>query len=75
MRFGINAMPENRNLSPWNLPSEKINRCPNLRTQKSHLFSIEESATAERLLISFVTVQDFPYRFAEDAIDLDSYKS
>jgi len=27
------------------------------------------------MLISFVTVQGFPHRFAQDAIDFDSYKS
>lgn len=64
-----------RSASPGNLPSQKVNRRTNRRTQESNLFSVEERAAAKRVLISFVTVQDFPYRFAEDAIDLDSYKS
>ena len=74
MRIRISAMPENRNLSPGNLPSEKINRCPNPRAQKSHLFSVKESAGAERWSISFIPVQDVPYRFAEDAINFDPYQ-
>jgi hypothetical protein len=54
--------------SPGNLSSEKIDRYPNLWTKKSNLFSVEQRATAKRLSISFITVQDFPHPFAEDAI-------
>jgi hypothetical protein len=75
MRIRINATPESRNLSPGNLPPEKINGNPNLRTQKSNLFSVEKRVAAKRLSISFITVQALPHRFAEDAIDLDSYES
>src|ERR1700722_12870201 len=75
MRIRINAMPENRNFSPWDLPAEKIDRRPNFGTQKSHLFSVEECAAAKRVSISFVTVQDFPHRFAQNAINFDSDKT
>ena len=75
MRIRINATPENRNLSSRDLSPEKIDRCPKLRTQKSHLFSVKERASAKGGSISFVVVQNFPNRFAEDAINLDSYES
>jgi hypothetical protein len=68
-------MPENRNFSPGDLSAEKINRRPNFGTQKSHLFSVEECAAAKRVSISFVTVQDFPHRFAQNAINFDSDKT
>jgi hypothetical protein len=72
MRIRINAMPENRNLSPGYLPSEKVDRRPKPWTQEKHLLSVKESASAKRRTKSFVAVQDLPYRFAEDAINLDS---
>jgi hypothetical protein len=68
MRIRINAMPENRNFSPGDLSAEKIDRSPNFGPQKSHLFSVEECAAAKRVSVSFITVQDFPHPFAEDAI-------
>jgi hypothetical protein len=75
MRIRINATPENRNLSPGNLPPEKINGNPNLWTEKSNLFSVEKRVAAKRLSISFITVQGLPYRLAKDAINLDSHES
>jgi hypothetical protein len=75
MRIRINATPENRNLSSRDLSSEKIDRCPKLGTQESHLFSIKERAGAKGGAISFVVVQDLPNRFAEDAINFDWYQS
>jgi hypothetical protein len=68
-------MPENRNLSSRGLSPEKIDRCPKLRTQKSHLFSVKEGAGATRGVIPFVVVQNFPNRFAKDPINLDSNAS
>ena len=68
-------MPENRNLSPGNFSSEKIDRHPKLRTQKRHLLSVKESAGAKRGSISFVAVQNLPHRFAEDTINFDSDQS
>jgi hypothetical protein len=61
--------------SPGNLPSEEINGYPNLRMQKGDLFSIKERAAAKRLSISFVSVQSFPHRFTEDAINFDGHAS
>jgi hypothetical protein len=72
MRIRINAMPENRNLSPGDLPSEKVDRRPKAWAQKKYLFSVKKSANATRRVKSFVAVQDLPYRFAEDAINFDS---
>jgi hypothetical protein len=65
-------MPENRNLSPGNFPSEKIDRCPKLWTQKKYLLSVKESAGAKRGLKSFVAVQVLPHRCAQDTINFDS---
>ena len=65
-------MPENRNLSPGYLPSEKVDRRPKPWTQKKNLLSVKESASAKRRTKSFVAVQDLPDRFAEDAINFDS---
>ncbi len=69
-------MPENRNFSSRDLFPEKIDRCAKLRTQENNLFSVKERrADAKVGVISLVVVQNFPNRFAEDAINLDSYKS
>jgi hypothetical protein len=65
-------MPENRNLSPGDLPSEKVDRRPKPWAQKKHLLSVKQSASAKRWTKSFVAVQDLPDRFAEDAINFDS---
>jgi hypothetical protein len=64
-----------RSASPGNLPSQKVDRRANLRTQESNLFSVEERVEAKRVLISFVSVQDFPNRCTQDAIHFDSYES
>jgi hypothetical protein len=75
MRIRISATPENGNLSSRDLSPEKIDRHPKLRAKESHLFSVKERADAKRGAISFVVVQNFPNRFAENAKDLDSDQS
>lgn len=60
---------------PWDLSSKKIDPSLNRRVQKSHLFSVKKSTAAKRGAIPFVSVEDCPHRFAENAINFDFYKS
>jgi hypothetical protein len=75
MRIRISAMPENRNLSSRDLSPEKIDKYPKLRAQECDLFPVKQGADAKGGPITFVVVQNFPNRFAEDAVNLDADKS
>jgi hypothetical protein len=60
--------------SSGNLSAEKINRCPDFRTQERNLFSVKQSATSNRGSIPLVTVEDFPHPFVQYAINFDSHE-